>query len=136
MAFRSKTYTDETLIKALSDATLPPLDFTHKNHIRLVWAIHRRSPQDTFKQASYLIRNYAFNIGESHIYHETLTYAAVKIIVNCMNTSSAQSFEEFIESNNTLLVDFKSLISKHYSQETLDSKIAKTKVVLPDLAPF
>lgn len=137
MAFRPKTYSDEELLTGLNSGTLPPLDFTHRAHVRLVWIIsNQRKQSEVFDEVSKTIRRYANAIDEGQIYHETLTYASVMIITGAMKDSTHKDFDMFILNNSDLINDFKGLVSKYYSDELLKSPLAKQEILPPDLRPF
>lgn len=137
MAFKRKLYTDQELLAKLKDGTLPPADFTHEAHIRLVWILrNQESSESVYSEVSQIIKNYANAIGEGHIYHETLTYAAVMITLHFIAKTKADEFYEFIEDNLDLMISFKELIEEHYSQELLQLPQAKTQILPPDRKPF
>lgn len=137
MAFRRKEYTDQELLNKLKDGTLPPADFTHEAHVRLVWIIQKNTPEnEVTSEVSRIIKHYAEAIGEGTIYHETLTYASVMIILSHMKHKDYANFNEFLIDNPLLTQDFKSLINRHYSPELIHSELAKKEVLAPDILPF
>ncbi len=136
MAFRPKTYSDEELLNQLQKGSLPPLAFTHKNHVRLVWILYHQSVTDLSNEVRKTILHYATAIGEGQIFHETLTYAAVKVIEHFIQESKAANFEAFMLEHPALAKDFKTLIAQHYSEEVLKSSKAKAEIIEPDLKPF
>lgn len=137
MAFRKKQYTDAELLKKLKDGSLPALDFTHEAHVRLVWILRRKKfDKLVFYEVSNIIKNYAQSIGEGQIYHETLTFAAVMIITDRIRASKAQDFFGFIEDNLDLILEFKKLVSVHYSDELINSENARRTFVEPDKLPY
>lgn len=136
MAFRKKAYTDQELLYKLKDGTLPPADFTHEAHIRLVWILRQREQADLFNEVSRIIKNYAKAIGEDNIYHTTLTYAAVMIILNRIKHTSLDDFLQFIKENTDLITDFRNLIAQHYKDSTLNTDVARKEIIQPDILPF
>lgn len=137
MAFRKKQYSDKELLSKLKDGSLPPLDFTHEAHVRLVWILRRKKfDKLAYYDVSKVIKDYANAIGEGQIFHETLTYASVMIILDRIKKTPANDFFEFIEDNLDLMLDFKNLVGKHYSEELLNSPAAKKEIVAPDRQPF
>lgn len=137
MAFRQKNYTDQELLQKLRDGSLPPLAFTHKEHIRLVWLSYKtHGDSKVYNDVRDIIKNYAFSIGEGHIFHETLTYAAVAVVLEFINKLNSSSFEALISSELKLITDFKHLVSIHYSDQLLRSDKAKIEIMEPDLVPF
>lgn len=136
MAFRRKVYSDEELLKKLKDGTLPPADFTHEAHIRLVWILRHKKRDELFHEVSQIIKNYAKSIGEDSIYHTTLTYAAVMIILNRIKSTSLDDFPPFIQENTDLITDFRNLIAQHYTDMTLNAEVARKEIIAPDILPF
>jgi N-formylglutamate deformylase len=137
MAFRPKTYTDQAFIDGLKDGSLPPINFSHEAHVRLVWILAKvATGEELVQQVSKMIIHYANAIGHGDIYHETLTYAAVKIVEKRISRESNDDFTIFIKQNNDLLSDFKQLVALHYSPERLFSDKAKVEILPPDLQPF
>lgn len=137
MAFRRKQYSDEELLSKLKDGSLPPADFTHEAHVRLVWILSKkRFNKFAYYDVSRIIKEYADAIGEGQIFHETLTYASVMVILEHIKRKDYKDFYEFIEDNLDLMVDFKSQINKHYSEQLLQSDKARNEVVAPDLISF
>lgn len=136
MAFRKKVYTDQELLGKLKDGTLPPADFTHEAHIRLVWILRQREQAELFNEVSLIIKNYAKAIGEDNIYHTTLTYAAVMIILNRIKKTTFDNFVQFIKENTDLVTDFRNLIARHYKDTTLNTNAARKEIIQPDILPF
>ena len=138
MAFRRKQYTDQALLLELNNGSLPPADFTHEAHIRLVWILRQTTSnaEQCFLEVSQIIKQYATSIGESQIFHTTLTYASVMLVINRIERNTYDTFSTFIAHNQDLLQNFKHLINKHYSDECLSTNEAKATVLQPDKAPF
>lgn len=129
--------TDLEFLEQFQQASMQPLTFDHEAHIRLVWIVYRNYPEvDTSLEVRRLIKNFATKIGEGQIYHETLTYAAVEIIIRLIDRSNSKDFSGFINENPRLIKDFKLLINEHYSPEILKTNKAKTTILEPDRQPF
>lgn len=134
---KHNTYSDQEFLDAIKTGSLPPLVFTHEAHVRLVWIVRINKPEgDISLMVRHLIKDYAEQIGEPQIYHETLTYAAVQIIDHYISISAAKDFDQFIDACPGLLHQFKSLVHQHYSKELLESSKAKNQVLQPDLLSF
>jgi len=123
----SAEISDDDFLAAFTSCQLPPSSFRHGDHLRLAWLVLHRNP---FDQALTLIRDgirrYAAHHGASHIYHETLTTAWVKLLA----THDEASFEEFLVGNEDRLN--LGLLHRFWSPAVLDSEAARSGWVPPD----
>ena len=95
--------------------------------MRLAWILLHRKP---FDEALTLIREgirrFAAHHGASHIFHETVTIAWVKLLA----THDEASFEEFIAKNeHRLNLD---LLHRFWTPALLESEAARMGWVPPD----
>ncbi len=123
----SRELSDDEFLTDLTSCELPPSLFRHGDHLRFAWLLLHRMP---FDEALRLIREgiqrFAAHHGATHIYHETLTTAWVKLLA----THREASFEEFIVSNEHLLrVE---LLHRFWTPAVLHSEAAKLSWVPPD----
>ena len=123
----SADVSDDEFLAAFASCTLPPSSFRHGDHLRLAWILLHRKP---FDEALLLIREgiqrFAAHYGASHIFHETITIAWVKLLA----THDETSFEEFIAKNeHRLNLD---LLHRFWTPAVLDSEAARTGWVPPD----
>jgi len=123
----SNQLSDDDFLAAFNDCVLPPSLFRHGDHLRFAWLLLHRKP---FDEALTLVRQgiqrFAGHHGASHIYHETLTTAWVKLLA----THQEATFEEFIVSNEHRLK--RELLYRFWTPEVLESEAAKTGWVPPD----
>jgi len=127
VAVASNKLSDDDFLAAFTDCVLPPSLFRHGDHLRFAWLLLHRKP---FDEALTLVRQgiqrFAAHHGASHIYHETLTTAWVKLLA----THQEATFEEFIVSNEHRLK--RELLYRFWTPEVLDSEAAKSGWVPPD----
>ena len=123
----SAEVSDAEFLAAFTSCTLPRSSFRHGDHLRLAWILLHRKP---FDEALTLIREgirrFAAHHGASHIFHETVTIAWVKLLA----THDEASFDEFIARNEHRLN--LSLLHRFWTPAVLDSQAARTGWVPPD----
>ena len=128
---------DDRFLKSFENLTLEPVLFCHEAHIRLGWLY--LSGAANFEQAlgkiSKGIRGFDTEFSSEIKYHHTITVAFASIIHNRMKTGQASCWQEFIHQNNDLL-NSKSILLTHYSEEILNSPLAKIKFIEPDKQSF
>lgn len=127
----SSNLSDEDFLTAFNSCELPLASFRHGDHLRLAWLYLHRKP---FNEALELVREgiqrYAAHHSASHIFHETVTVAWVKLLA----THREASFAEFIKGNESRLN--LGLLHQFWSPDALDSQAARRSWLPPDKAPL
>jgi len=127
----SISLSDDDFLDAFATCVLPSSMFRHGDHLRLAWLLLHRMP---FDEALTLIREgiqrFAAHHGASHVYHETLTTAWVKLLA----THQEASFEDFITCNRHRLN--LELLHRFWTPAILDSEAAKLGWIPPDKMPL
>jgi CDP-diacylglycerol--glycerol-3-phosphate 3-phosphatidyltransferase len=122
---------DDDFLTAFTGCVLPVSLFRHGDHLRFAWLLLHRKP---FDEALALVRQgiqrFAAHHGASHIYHETLTTAWVKLLA----THQEATFEEFFVSNEHRLK--REMLYRFWTPEILNSEAAKSGWVPPDKKPL
>src|SRR5437588_468140 len=77
-------------------------------------------------------RRFAAAQGKPNLYHETITWAYVLIIRQRMAQSANQEWDEFAQNNPDLFVSKKGILSRYYSEEVLNSDLARKVFIFPD----
>jgi hypothetical protein len=108
--------------------------FSHEDHVRMAFAYARRDGEDAAVRGARRIREFTEALGVPGKYHDTLTVAWARIVGRLAVTSSAPSFEEFLEQHPQLRR--RDLLGAHYSRDMLFSATARAAFVEPDLAPL
>lgn len=128
---------DDELLAALQDLTLPPSSFDHRGHLRLAWILLQRSPlPEAVARACEGIRAYAAHLGATQKFHHTLTEALMRLMHARRAADPALGWEAFLAENEELVRDARGLIRRHYSDELLASDAARTAFVSPDREPL
>jgi hypothetical protein len=118
---------DDAFLAAFNSCELPLARFRHGDHLRLAWILlHRYSYDDALTRVRGGIQRYAAHHGVSHIFHETVTTAWVKLLA----THNEASFAEFIEENRHRLN--LELLHRFWTPEALESEAARRAWMPPD----
>lgn len=109
--------------------------FQHRGHVKLAWLyLHRFSLTEALQRVSESLRMLAAANGAPELYNETLTWAYVFLINERMaRLGPAHDWETFAAANADLFDWQNSIVRRYYKPETLDSELAKSIFVMPDL---
>ena len=118
---------DEDFLAAFHSCRLQASEFRHADHLRLAWLHLHREPFDTaLEKVRAGIQAFAAHHGMTHLYHETITTAWVRLLA----THHENSFGEFLADNETRLN--KDLLHRFWTPELLASGDARATWVPPD----
>jgi hypothetical protein len=124
---------DEEFISRFENATLPPADFHHGEHVRVVWLyLQRYSVLETLERFSESLKRFAAANGKASLYHETITWAYVFLINERVSRAPQQSWPEFRESHSDLFDWKRSILKSYYEENTLQSDLARKIFLFPD----
>jgi hypothetical protein len=132
----SAVRSDEEFLAAFEDLTLPKEEFSHRQHVRLAWVCLRRNDFDeAARRVVEGIQRFAAHHGATGLYHETITQAWLRLVVDGRRRApGAASFEAFLAANPQL--DGKGALDPYYAPDTLMSDTARARFVAPDRAPL
>jgi hypothetical protein len=123
--------TDDDLLAAFEDGSLDGDAFTHEAHVRVAWCCLQR---DDFAGAlarfSTALRRFAAAKGAAGKYHETMTVAWLALVAERYAATPGLPWTDFAARHADLLD--KTLLSRYYTTETLQSDRARRVFVLPD----
>ena len=103
------------------------------HHVRMAFEYLFRYPAlEALGRFSDVLRRFAAAQGKPHLYHETITWAYVLIIRKRMAQSANQEWDEFPRNNPDLFVWKKGILSCYYSEEVLNSDLARKVFIFPD----
>jgi hypothetical protein len=129
--------TGEKFLEQFESQTLKPELFDHYGHLRLAWLYLNKYPlKIAVEKVTGGISTYASSLGATDKFQHTLTEAIVRIMANRLNCGNDDSFEAFLVTNRDLVDDIYSVVRLHYSDERLNSDLARSSFVDPDLIPF
>jgi hypothetical protein len=129
--------TDEQLVQAFEDTTLPADQFTHALHVRAGWLYVRRFGLGiAIHRFSMALRRFATAKGAPEKYHETMTVAWLLVIAERLNGAEGLDWEAFADRHADLFVSRPSILARYYRDETLLSLRARRGFTMPDhIAP-
>ncbi|MBV1911668.1 MAG: hypothetical protein KUG78_20415 [Kangiellaceae bacterium] len=124
---------DEQFISEFEAMTLEPQYFSHRGHIRISWLYLNQFNFDlACEKIEFGINRYATSLGAKDKFHCTLTRVLVVLIYGRMKKSSHKSWQNFIINNSDLVNNAQELISEYYSEELINSELARKLFVKPD----
>jgi hypothetical protein len=133
---RTSVWSDEGFLRAFEDLSFPADLFHHREHLRVAWLYLQSS--DASRAAERMaggIRRFANHHGATQKYHHTLTLAWMRLVAAALvEPPEEKTFEKFMAAHPHLTD--KNLLAKYYSDELLQSAIAREGWVEPDLQPL
>jgi hypothetical protein len=123
---------DADLVAAFESLAIPPSDFTHREHVRLAFAMLNGAD---FGEAAVryrrTLRRFAIAAGAAGKYHETLTWAYLAVVHERMHEHPcATSFE--LLARFPELLDHRTALAGYYDVAAITaSPIARRVFVLP-----
>ena len=129
--------TDAEFLAAFENCTLTKADWTHAAHVRMAWLY--LSTGEPFEEVFARVRDGIQRLNRTVLdkpegYHETITYAFLRLILARMKSNRAATFTSFCEKHPELLSP--GVLLAYYSKNLLDSTSARKQTIPPDLAPL
>ena len=128
--------TDDQFIEAFKNCTLPAEQFRHTDHVRMGFLYMCRYPGlEGVRRFSEGLQSYAAALGKINRYHETITWAFLLLIRERLarkHDGVIPTWDEFAAANSDLLTWEDHVLKKYYTDETLQSELARKTFVLPD----
>ena len=143
---------NEDLIRNFESAAIPADSFHHADHVRLAFAyLSQYPPLQALEKFCTALRRYADAHGKSRLYHETITHAYFFVIRERMVRGSAQfssndspstdrtsndrpsnDWNDFARRNPDLFVWKNGILTRYYTEATLQSELARSVFLFPD----
>jgi hypothetical protein len=129
----TESASDRFLISEFEQGRVPG-DFHHADHVRVAFSYVSEFPMlEALGKFSTALKRFALSKGKPNLYHETITWTYLFLIgERIARAGTAQSWEEFAERNQDLLVWKSGLLERYYSKPTLESDLARKRFILPD----
>lgn len=122
------------LLEAFTNTTLPADRFHHAQHLQVAWLFVRQYGMPAaLSEFTMAIKRFAEAKGAHGLYHETITWAFLLIIAERLARQPADTWDAFAADNADLLSWKPSVLDRYYSTELLESALARTTFVMPDL---
>jgi hypothetical protein len=124
---------EKEFLSQFENGTLPAEKFHHADHVRAAWIYVRNySAMEGLQRFCTHLKQFASRHGKPGLYHETITWAYFLLIQERAKKEDHDCWEKFVE-NNADLFDWKnSILKQYYTQETLESGLARSIFVFPD----
>ncbi len=126
--------TNQELIAKFESGSLPVNAFHHADHVKMAFAYLLEYPVlEALQKFSNGLKQFAKAQGKENLYHETITWAYLFLINERISrAATALTWEQFASENPDLLTWKDSVLKRYYTNETLQSNLAKRIFVLPD----
>jgi len=119
---------DSQFLQALESCTLPPAEFSHRQHLRAAFLYLSALPFGAAIDAMCgTLKAYVAHLGCPDRYHETITVAFMAL-VNQHRGDDGETWDQFIE-RVPELQDSK-LLQRYYGSETLSGSAARRRFTL------
>ena len=124
----------ERLVDAFEAADVPTeWRFSHHEHVLVTWHLfHRHEPTRVIDILRRGLQAIATSRGKPGRYHETITWAFAVLIHERIARSAADGSWDAFKRANDDLFDWETSIARYYSQEALDTDVARRVFVFPD----
>ena len=123
-------------IAEFENGSIDPEQFDHEAHVFIAWSYQQKYDlEDAIAKFSEALRSLTRKLGIESKYHETITWCFLSLIAESRNKPGSNDWQTFKRQNPDLLTARPSIIRKYYSDERLDSSIARSQFVLPDKLP-
>lgn len=128
---------DSEFLKQFEEQSLCSSHFDHWGHLRIAWLYLNKYPLAlAIDKTTCGISIYAASLGATDKFQHTLTEAIVRIMAKRIECAQFENLEGFLAANQDLLVDIWGVVGRHYSEARLNSDLAKSQFVSPDLLPI
>jgi hypothetical protein len=125
---------DDVFIQEFETLTLKPEYFDHKGHIRLAWLYLQQYDLEIAEQKiCFGIKRYAESLGATDKFHFTVTSGLVRIMAKRIEQQTSSNWQSFITHNTDLIEDSAAVLHQHFSATLLQTEMARTRILAPDL---
>lgn len=120
------------LVASFEDGTLHNCDFSHTEHLYVIWALVRsHGTLGALARFEAGIKKVTAAAGVPEKYHATVTHALAILVGERAAALPDASFDEFVAANEDLFQWPSPLLESIYSPELLDTADARSQFVLP-----
>jgi len=123
----------EVSIAALEAGDIDPQRFDHEAHVYAGWLYLRQFPLAVaIAKFTAALQRLTAKLGVPEKYHETVSWFFLLLIAERRALSMTDSWSDFRCDNDDLFCRDNSILSRYYSDELVDSELARHCFVLPD----
>jgi hypothetical protein len=120
-------------IESFEAGSFSAADFTHSAHVYVAWSyLKLHDLPETLRRFTAALTRFTRDIGQAGKYHETITWFFIILVAARRRGPAADDWFAFERENPDLMQQGGKLLRDYYSQDTLDSELAKHQFVLPD----
>ena len=120
-------------IDALENATVDAEAFDHESHVYAAWLYLEEWPlREATRRFCDAIRRLTVKLGAEAKYHETITCFFLQLINERRQLSGETNWLQFRAENTDLVGKAGKTLSRYYSQDLLNSDLARQHYLLPD----
>lgn len=113
--------------------SLDPSAFDHRAHVYVAWSYLRRYDLlESIRRFTAALQRFTKAIGQAHKYHETISWFFMVLVAERRSAAAVDDWFVFVRENPDLLQQGGRLLRRYYSQDLLDSGLAKQQFLLPD----
>ena len=134
--------TDDQFMAAFEDGSLPEENFRHTDHVRMGFLyMSRYTGLEGLRRFSEALQKYAATLGKRSLYHETITWAFLLLIRERLARRRQEgeftpTWETFAAANPDLLTWKDHVLKKYYTEDILNSELARGTFLLPNRNRF
>jgi hypothetical protein len=133
-AINEEAMTGAEFIEQFESGAVAADSFHHADHVRLAFAYLSQYPAlQALERFVAALKSFAAALGKSERYHETITHAYFFLIRERMTRSGATDWQEFARDNPDLLIWKDGILTRYYTDKTLESDLARRIFILPDI---
>ena len=120
-------------LRELESATLTG-QFRHQDHVLAAWLMLKEGPlEEVLGRYSRAIRRLAVSRGADGLYHQTITWTYLFAIRERMASMDPDhDWATFRHTHPELFQDHRRFLRRYFTDEVLDSELARQTFVLPD----
>ena len=120
-------------IETLENATVDAEAFDHESHVYAAWLYLEEWPlREATRRFCDAIRRLTVKLGAETKYHETITCFFMQLINERRLLSADSSWLQFRANNIDLVSNAGKTLNRYYSQDLLNSDLARQHYLLPD----
>ncbi len=124
----------EQVVRNFEKGKIGPGGFGHEAHLQVGWwYLQQYDLLEAINRFTAAIRHLTRELGVVEKYHETITWFFLITIAQRCQETAAQDWPAFKSANPDLFEWNPGLLQHYYSNECLQSAIARRMFVLPDL---
>jgi len=125
--------TGEQFIERFERGEIGEDAFHHTDHVRLAFAYLSQYPVlQALEKFTCALKRFAAAHGKPQRYHETITYAYFFLIRERIARSAPADWDEFARGDPNLLMWKPGILTRYYSEATLQSDLARRVFIFPD----